>query len=217
MSHFLTLVLVPENDADDVTGYVDDVMERFNENREVDEYDRECGCVNWKAEMSGRDKVNFSDRLQAKREDLDFQALPEDEKRRVWGKFLDALKAEALPHIKAHALYMKPDPDCDECFGTGTYRSTYNPESKWDWYEIGGRWDGWLNGINYKLLKDVCLDDLPHMPFAIVTSDGEWREKGEMGWFACVSNENADWQDIAKQTLLNEDQDCIAVVVDCHI
>ena len=26
----------------------------------------------------------------------------------------------------------------------GNYLSTYNPASKWDWYEIGGRWDGML-------------------------------------------------------------------------
>lgn len=26
----------------------------------------------------------------------------------------------------------------------GNYVSTYNPDSKWDWYEVGGRWDGSL-------------------------------------------------------------------------
>lgn len=33
-------------------------------------------------------------------------------------------------------------PDCDECHGTGTRMSTYNPRSKWDWYSLGGRWKG---------------------------------------------------------------------------
>jgi len=28
------------------------------------------------------------------------------------------------------------------------YWSTYNPESKWDWYRIGGRWDGVIRGID---------------------------------------------------------------------
>jgi hypothetical protein len=31
------------------------------------------------------------------------------------------------------------DPKCGECKGTGIYKSTYNPNSKWDWYSIGGR------------------------------------------------------------------------------
>jgi hypothetical protein len=35
-----------------------------------------------------------------------------------------------------------PDPDCEECHGSGTHPSQYNPDSKWDWYQIGGRWDG---------------------------------------------------------------------------
>jgi hypothetical protein len=30
------------------------------------------------------------------------------------------------------------------CGGTGEYETTYNPKSKWDWYSIGGRWNGWL-------------------------------------------------------------------------
>ena len=35
---------------------------------------------------------------------------------------------------------------CDGCGcgGTGTYRSTENPNYKWDWWVIGGNWNGWL-------------------------------------------------------------------------
>jgi hypothetical protein len=35
-----------------------------------------------------------------------------------------------------------PDPICSDCNGTGISSTTYNPNSKWDWYEIGGRWHG---------------------------------------------------------------------------
>lgn len=37
------------------------------------------------------------------------------------------------------------DPNCDNCKGTGKYRTCYNPDSKWDWYTVGGRWSGCLD------------------------------------------------------------------------
>lgn len=36
----------------------------------------------------------------------------------------------------------------DELNGDGDLISTYNPQSKWDWYEIGGRWKGRLRMKN---------------------------------------------------------------------
>ena len=30
------------------------------------------------------------------------------------------------------------------CGGTGRVMSTYNPESKWDWWTVGGRWNGYF-------------------------------------------------------------------------
>ncbi|MDX1934004.1 MAG: hypothetical protein SFU56_15495 [Capsulimonadales bacterium] len=35
-----------------------------------------------------------------------------------------------------------PDPACEDCAGTGRYITTVNPESKWDWWQIGGRFTG---------------------------------------------------------------------------
>lgn len=54
--------------------------------------------------------------------------------------------------------------------------------------------------------------------FAIVTPDGEWHEKGEMGWFGMTTDEKADeawaqeWHD-----LLVLHQHCFATIVDCHV
>ena len=36
----------------------------------------------------------------------------------------------------------------------GNIISTYNPDSKWDWYEIGGRWSGMLL-IKTSVLKEA--------------------------------------------------------------
>lgn len=42
---------------------------------------------------------------------------------------------------ECHDLYCEDEDNVDE---EGNILSTYNPESKWDWYSIGGRWNGEL-------------------------------------------------------------------------
>lgn len=75
--------------------------------------------------------------------------------------------------------------------------STYNPDSKWDWYSIGGRWGGFLPlkeldsegdhlTTNEALVGEIDWEYLLNEkfpPFCFVTEDGEWIEKGEMGWW----------------------------------
>ncbi len=45
---------------------------------------------------------------------------------------------------KAHPLYQRADPDCDECGGSSRHLITYNPNSHWG---LVGNWtagtDGW--------------------------------------------------------------------------
>lgn len=57
--------------------------------------------------------------------------------------------------------------------------------------------------------------------FAVVTPDGEWHEKGEMGWFGCSSeteDESFDWDlHFMERFIDNLDGDMELVVVDCHI
>ncbi len=56
--------------------------------------------------------------------------------------------------------------------------STFNPNAKWDWYAIGGRWDGHLPGNVLSaaaLLKRPDLKSL--LPAALVTSDGSWHQR----------------------------------------
>ena len=118
--------------------------------------------------------------------------------------------------------------------------------AKWDYYTMGGRYrgrlklkepdpsaplySGWQYGEDkdYVLLKaegycdqaqvkDVAnLDDF--VPFAVV-KDGEWYERGEMGWWAQVSNEkaDADWDAEVKALLKDLSGDTLLTVFDCHI
>jgi hypothetical protein len=92
------------------------------------------------------------------------------------------------------------------------YMRTYNPRSKWDWYEVGGRYDGSIPG-------NVCpVKELPEdvKCFAIVTPDGEWHERGKLGWFGMVGNQNDNWTHDMLM-LLGKHTDCTAIGVDIHI
>jgi hypothetical protein len=41
---------------------------------------------------------------------------------------------------------------CEHCNGTGTYMSESNPQGRWDWWQFGGRWTGFLT--DYDPTKD---------------------------------------------------------------
>lgn len=134
----------------------------------------------------------------------------------------------------------------------GVY-STYNPNSKWDWYSNGGRWaksiktksgefvdecllgeidftpfpdeayeegKDWL-GNPYKKLKEGYewhYDNKDNFPFCIVI-DGEWYEKGEMGWWGMTRNEKEDekWHGEVSTLLEKLPADSQVYNVDFHI
>lgn len=50
-----------------------------------------------------------------------------------------------------------------------------------------------------------------------VLKDGVWYEKGEMGWWACVSNEKDDWSAEYAKLLDEIPDDTLVSVYDCHI
>lgn len=67
------------------------------------------------------------------------------------------------------------------------------------------------------LAGDVSnLDEF--VPFAIV-KDGEWYERGEIGWWCHVSNEKEQdsWEKEVKALLKDLPSDELLTVVDCHI
>lgn len=56
------------------------------------------------------------------------------------------------------------------------------------------------------------------LPFAVV-KDGEWYERGEMGWWAMVSNEKSEeeWYETVRRLLDETDDDELITIMDCHI
>lgn len=105
----------------------------------------------------------------------------------------------------------------------GNIWSTYNPKAQWDWYALGGRWDGGLtlvDGSEANQVDSLSLLDLKKTgaTFAILTPEGEWIERGKMGWWGMVSDAtdpeewSKKWHSIVEKYI-----DFPAHLVDLHI
>lgn len=246
---------------DYIKSYIATKMHRYDENQEVPEYEEDCWCVNRAAKRDARTKADEVLAIDDARKIFKTRAaeeLPEvhakieqdghgfglnddqdHQHEQLWREILKPRKEAEQAFCKAHAMYQKPDSDCGDCNGTGRCTTTYNPESKWDWYRVGGRWDGEIqrnrrrsqNGFNFgdqhttlannvmtveRLLQDWQPENAP---LAILTPDGEWHERGTMGWFGlfqCDPHAPDQWREAAKK-ILEMNRNCLAVGIDCHI
>ena len=105
--------------------------------------------------------------------------------------------------------------DTDE---EGNIYSTSNPDAKWDWWEIGGRWPGMLkvgdSRRNSAFVKDIDFDADPFTTFAVLTPDGEWYEQGSGSWLSL----DQDWESHYKERFIDTAApDLMLTIVDCHI
>lgn len=99
----------------------------------------------------------------------------------------------------------------------------FNPHAKWDWWEIGGRWNNLIENNGDKLGNvnfRAYASGEKFRPYAFVDADGHWHEPGPMGWFG-ISNAtdegtakyDAEWEEALK----NHSEDWYCTVLDCHI
>jgi hypothetical protein len=85
-------------------------------------------------------------------------------------------------------------------------RNIANPKARWDWYRIGGRWDGWItgnqqssdNGFNFDKKHETIENNIAttesalasdKIPHAIITPDGEWHDRGDLWLFGLTDIE----------------------------
>ena len=109
--------------------------------------------------------------------------------------------------------------------------STYSRASKWDWYTVGGRWDRMLvtkegETTNQTTVGELNLektfppeDDGTRYTVYAYVKDGQWHEKGQMGWFGMSSNDrdDADWNNEVLKVLAEADPDTQVTLIDAHI
>lgn len=163
-----------------------------------------------------------------------------------------------------------PDPEA------GKYGYWENPNRKWDWWQVGGRYSNWFKTkdgreVDGSQVKDLDLspneethkkalrfweivvegaellpgeeepfsmwkpayyldqygdketyaaDQSSPAPWAFITPDGVWHEKGEMGWFAfsdATQDSRKTFREAWTAAIAAADPEDWVVIVDCHI
>jgi hypothetical protein len=216
MTHFTVGILVPQG-VPDVESFIAELMDPYYEHGEADPY------VCYSLEQAAADIQRDIKRLERiiERQDPDYNLAKSRD-------ILEKLR-RTTPEEK-YAEYVRFHEHFDD---QGQPVSTYNPDSKWDWYRIGGRWDGWITGneqssdhgfnfgarhetvANNSATTELALErnTIPH---AIITPDGQWRERGHMGWWAILITENDNWDSEAREILARYPGHRV-VIVDAHI
>jgi len=102
--------------------------------------------------------------------------------------------------------------------------STYNPQSKWDWWVVGGRWSGFypIEGGMADIVRkgDVRLTEESNIQTYAVLAEGVWRAPGSMGWFGMSTEDDAERADYSKWFNMfwqGLNDDAYLAVVDMHI
>lgn len=152
------------------------------------------------------------------------------------------IDADAMRHEKAESAAARWDrvqeitggtrwaswEEVRERFSDGKIEEARNEYSSQEAIKAFYRLDGterfdFLFGIDdYLVSRDQYIQaarDSALSTFAVVTSDGKWHERGEMGWFACVSNEKdqSDWNREVSKLIDSLPDDARLTIVDCHI
>ncbi len=137
------------------------------------------------------------------------EPFDEDLEVKPWKQYLDADEIAVMAkHYRVHrrSLLKLAGHMEDWCRGKGGVDAqglftihTFNPNGEWDWYEIGGRWNGFLRNnvaIAKTLLKSQKLPEL--LPHDFLTPDGKWHAKARFqrqGWLGgkWVTKSPAQW------------------------
>ena len=99
-------------------------------------------------------------------------------------------------------------------------KSIKNAEETWDSNPQGI--ERYFAGIQKNDTRDIFIKrESEFTTYAVITPDGKWHSKGEMGWFGCSSETGEEankWAGTFHNAFIkNADQELILVIVDCHI
>jgi hypothetical protein len=206
MTHYTIGVLLPPR-IKAITSFAKKQMRPYKEHRKVPPY--VCYSVA-QAEQDRQDSIHRFRRI-IQRQDPAFD--------------IEACHAEvqSLLSTTAEEMYREWIARHERFNSKGEPISTNNPNGKWDWYCIGGRWDGWFCGrsdsgglIENNLAPIQELVNRNLVPHAIITPEGQWHERGKMGWFGTLLTENEHWDCIARDLLLTHWNHQV-LLLDAHI
>jgi hypothetical protein len=206
MTHFTVAIIIPPH-IRDIDGFITEQMLPYDETTVVAPY------VAFSLDQATEDLKSTIHRLEliiSRREQFyDLEKCRED--------------LERLRQTTPDQRYQERLAFHDQFNDDGKPISTYNPASKWDWYVVGGRWDGWINNresSGEKLVDNISTTELAiergKVPHAVITPDGFWHENGQMGWFGAMLTENEGWDAEALRLFAHYPEHQV-IIVDAHI
>jgi len=143
MSHFTLIVELPEGTLpDDYESEIARRLERYDENRKVEPY-RDY----WES-VDPRDNWAFEYVYETLQKSDENAPAPEDV---TLERFVAAYNERYHNDEEDSEKPVEYDAETGRAF---TW-STYNPESKWDWWTIGGRWRGYFTTVEKMSSDDV--------------------------------------------------------------
>ena len=86
-----------------------------------------------------------------------------------------------------------------------------------DKVSIGDKNVYWMYGIKETDTKESYIKDHSSFSTYALLKNGEWFEKGQMGWWGVSTDEDENWQEEFDKLLKTLPGETLLTVVDCHI
>lgn len=208
MTHFPVGIIVPPDKLPHIRNFIFEQMQPYDEAAEVEPY------VSYSVEQA---------RAEIDRED---QQLERIIKRRDPAHNLAKCREllATLRDTTPEARYREYVDHHKQFNALGQPLSTRNPKGKWDWWVVGGRWHGWITGkkqagrnlVENNIASTELAIKRNIVPHAIITPDGQWHERGQMGWWAILITEDEGWDARAKEILAGYPGHQL-LILDAHI
>lgn len=146
MSHYTTLAIVRKNSTRDV----EDILAPYDENREVTPYIYQTKeeLIKELTEEVENYRLCRKRALELSEEEYK-EARTKEKLHYTYSAVIDNvpegyLEVDLKDPEAVYALYVKNADEYQKFDREGNLLSTYNPKSRWDWYSLGGRWEGKL-------------------------------------------------------------------------
>jgi hypothetical protein len=224
--HYVLHVLVPDFiEVYDIPDVISVMLDPFDANKSVEPHKEQCYCVNQIALIESWELAakEYGKRFSELKDE--YNLLPQ-EARPSWSEYIKPFHVLRKQKEKEHPMYQKPNPECKKCHGIGEIIATDNPNARWEWYVIGGRWNGWLtkvendspdiqnNVVDVFIAKEKAIQG-QCIPLAVLTPDGHWYDRYDYDDPEEIEEQNTKWSQKYLE-ILDRYPNTKVVVVDCY-